>query len=1055
MKPYFYLILSLPLAMSGLQAYAQDAITVTGVVADEEGVPVIGASVRIKGHTEVGTITDIDGKYAIKADRNASLQFSYIGMLTEEVSVDGRNTVDVVMKYDYTELNEVVVIGYGASKRSELTGSVSSVKAEEIMDTPTSDVAQALAGRVAGVQITQADGAPGAEMSIRVRGGMSITQSNEPLYVIDGFPTEDGMSDLDPGDIASIDILKDASATAIYGARGANGVILITTKTGGAKDGAKLNVSFDTYVGFGQLAKKLPVLSSEEFVLMDYERSLYLYGEDGARSSQNRYGSLMEVQDNYAGRNIDWQDLVLGRTTLTQNYRVSVSGGDKNLKYGLSYAYFNSEGAMVYSGSEKHTVSFNVSHDNGKRFSVNARVNYSVNTVNGVGTSEENTRFNKMEHILQYRPTAGINGTEAELIEGEDPLYEDDESNPMQNPLITAQQERDDRVTRNLQINGGFTFRFNDHWYFRSNLGSRYRIIRREQFYGELSATAKRSSINGSVQYSEYTTFSISNVLNYDYRRKNHRLTWMLGQEWVQRGSQWVRSSVTNLPNNDIGLNDMSLGTPGAITSNVNYDDKLLSFFTRLNYNYKDKYIVQATLRADGSSKFSARHKWGVFPAVSASWRLNEEEFIKRLDVFSDFRLRAGYGLAGNNNIGSYASLDLLESASYPSGDSVSAGYAPSGIPNTELQWESNQTFNVGLDLGFFRQRLTVTPEFYLNKSSHLLLNSKVPASSGFTTMVRNVGKTRNMGVDLTITSVNIDRNDFTWTTNLNLSHNDNKIVALSGEDYFLEEATFGYNQNTHKIEVGKPIGQFYGFETIGLYQVDDFTYDSSTGTYTLKPGIPGRDGVQPGYWKFKDEDGNGTIDDNDRKVIGNANPVFYGGITNNFSYKGFDLSIFFSFSYGAEVLNGTKLSNTKTGSTNKNVLAIASSENRWMTIDRYGNEVTDPDALAVMNSGKTVAAVGDQEAGDYYVHSWAVEDASYLRLSNVTLGYNFPSKWIRKAKIRKLRIYVTGSNLFCLTPYTGFDPEVSTRGNTLTPGVDFGAYPRSRTFVAGLNITF
>ena len=1054
MKRYFYLIIFL-LATFGAQASASGDFPVSGTVVDADGVPVIGASVRIKGHSEVGTITDIDGKYSIKTDKDAVLQFSYLGMMPVEEPVNGRETVDIVMKYDYTELNEVVVIGYGASKRSELTGSVSSVKADEIMSTPTADVAQAIAGRVAGVQIIQADGAPGAEMSIKVRGGMSITQSNEPLYVIDGFPTEDGMSDLDPGDIATIDILKDASATAIYGARGANGVILITTKSGGAKDGAKVNVGFDAYIGFGILAKKLPVLSSEEFVLMDYERSLFLYGEDGARSFQNRYGSLLEAHDTYADRNIDWQELVLGRTTLTQNYRVNVSGGDKNLKYGLSYAYFDSEGAMLYSGSEKHNISFNVSHNSGKRFSVNARVNYSVNKVTGVGTSEESTRFNKMEHILQYRPTSGINGTEADLISGEDPLYEDDESNPMQNPLITAAEETDDRITRNLQINGGFTFRFNDHWYFRSTLGSRYRITRRDQFYGENSATAKRSSINGSVQYTENMTFSISNVLNYEYKHKKHRLTWMLGQEYVQRRAQWVRAAVNNFPNNDIGLSDMSLGTPGSVTSNVNYDDKLLSFFTRLNWNYKDKYIVMGTLRADGSSKFSRRHKWGIFPAVSASWRLNEEEFIKKLDVFSDFRLRVGYGLAGNNNIASYASLDLLKSASYPSGDSVSAGYTPSGIPNTELQWESNQTFNVGLDLGFFKQRLTVTPEFYLNRSSHLLLNSKVPMSSGFTSMIRNIGKTRNIGVDLTVTSVNIDRNDFTWTTNFNISHNRNRIIALSGEDYFLEEASFGYNQNTHKIEVGKSIGQFYGFKTIGLYQVEDFNYDASTGTYTLKPGIPGRQGVQPGYWKFEDYDGNGSIDDNDRQVIGNANPDFYGGITNNFSYKGFDLSIFFSFSYGAEVLNGTKLSNTKVGSTNKNVLAIASSDNRWMTVDRSGNEITEPAALAALNAGKTVAAVGDQEQGDYYVHSWAVEDASYLRLSNVTLGYNFPSKWIKKAKIRKLRLYVTGSNLFCLTPYTGFDPEVSTRGNTLTPGVDFGAYPRSRTFVAGLNITF
>lgn len=1031
------------------------SLTVTGKVIGEDGIEVIGASISIKGQNTIGTITDIDGKYSIQADAKDVLVFSYLGMLATEEPVKGREVIDVTMKYNYTQLDEVVVIGYGTSKRSELTGSVVSVKSEELMSTPTSDVTQALAGRVAGVQILQSEGAPGSSISIRVRGGMSITQNNEPLYIIDGFPSEDGMANLDPGEIESIDILKDASSTAIYGARGANGVVLITTKGGGSKDDSKISASFDAYVGFGKIAGRLDVLDSPEFVLLDYERGKFQDGEDGARSSQKRYGSLLEREENYAGRFIDWQKLALGRTTVSQNYRINISGGDKNLKYGLIYSYYDSDGAMIHSGNNKHNVSLNMSHNGSKWFSVNARVNYSIDKVYGMGTSEGNSRFNKMEHILQYRPTGGINGSDKELIEGEDPLYEDDQSNPMQNPLISASEEINDRTSHNLQINAGATVRLSKKWNFRTTLGSRYQVLRRDQFYGELSSNAKRSSINGSIQYSENMSFQISNVLNFEHKTKKQKLTWMLGQEWVERKSQWVKSSASNFPNNDIGLDDMSLGTPGAITSNVNRDDRLLSFFTRLNWNYDEKYIIMATLRADGSSKFSARHKWGVFPSVSAAWRLIEEDWVKNLNAFSDLRLRIGYGLAGNNRIGSYGSLDLLKSSGYPSGDSMTPGYAPASILNTGLKWESNQTLNIGLDLGFFDQRLTIIPEFYLNRSYHLLLNSKVPLSSGFSNMIRNVGKTRNTGIDLTITSVNIDSENFRWTTNFNISHNANCIEALSGEDYFLEEASFGFNQNTHKIEVGKSIGQFYGFRTLGLYQVEDFNHNAFTGEYTLKPDVPGREGVQPGYWKFDDTDKNGVIDDNDRTVIGNANPIFYGGLTNNFSYRGFDLSIFFSFSYGAHVLNATKLSNIKTGNSNANVLAIADSRHRWMTIDGYGNTVTDPAALAAMNKGKTVAAIGDCEQGDYYIHSWAVEDASFLRLSNLTLGYTFPSKTLRKAKIKKLRLYLTGNNLFVITPYTGFDPEVSTKGTALTQGVDFGAYPRSRTLVAGINITF
>ena len=1031
---------------------AQD-IKISGRVTDDTGLEVIGANIRIKGNANVGTITDIDGKYTITARKNDVLVFSYIGMASQEISIKGRNVIDVHLRQDNKLLDEVVVIGYGTSKRSDLTGSVVSIKSDDIMQTPTSDVTQALAGRVAGVQVLQSEGGPGSSVSIRVRGGISITQSNEPLYIIDGFPSEDGMSNLDPGEIESIDILKDASATAIYGARGANGVVVITTKSG-SKGGSKLDVSFDTYIGFAKIAKKLPVLSSQEFAILDYERNLFFNGTDGVNRFQNLYGSFREIDENYSDRGIDWQEEVLGRTTTSQNYRVNVSGGSKDTNFSMGYAYFKNMGAMVYSGDEKHNISLSISHKGGKRLSVNARLNFTQQKIYGMGTSDGNTRFNKMEHIIQYRPIAGITGTEKGLLEGEDPLLVDDESNPMQNPLISAEQETDDRIARTFQINGGLNFRISKRWTFKSSLGTRYYILRRDRFYGELSAIAKRTSINGSIQYSENGSFQTSNVLNYEYKTKKQKFTAMFGQEWVSKWTQWVNSTVTNFPNNDIGLNDTSVGTPGTITSNVNYDDKLVSFFTRMNYNFGERFLLTATVRADGSSKFSKKNKWGLFPSVSAAWRLSEEDFIKRLGVFSDLKLRAGYGLAGNNRISSYASLSLLSSATYPSGETISPGYAPTGIPSEELQWESNKTLNVGIDMGFFNQRLTISPEFYLNKSSNLLLNSKVPASSGYTTMLRNIGKTRNIGLDLTISSVNIQNENLVWSTDFNMSLNKNKIEALSGEDYFLEEAQFGFNQNTHKIAVGEPIGQFYGFKTIGLYQVDDFNYDSASGTYTLKDGVPVRDGVQPGYWKFEDVNKDGVVDDNDRTVIGNANPLVYGGINNSFSFRGFDLSIFFTYSIGAEVLNATKLNNTLIGGTNRNALNVANSSNRWMTIDSDGNKVDNPELLKQINQGKTVASVADLQQGSYYVHSWAVENASFLRLSNLTLGYTFPHKIIKNWNIKKLRLYFTGNNLFVATPYSGFDPEVSTKGNNLTPGVDFGAYPRNRSFVFGLNIT-
>lgn len=1047
-----------------LGMYAQ-SITVTGKVIDEEGLEVIGANISVKGSAGVGTITNLDGQYTLKVNNPSKdiLVFSFIGMRTQEVHVKGKKQINVTLQSDSKLLDEVVVIGYGTSKRSDLTGSVVSVKSEDLMQTPTSDVAQALAGRVAGVQISQSEGGPGSSISINVRGGISMTQSNEPLYVIDGYPSEDGMSSLDPGEIESIDILKDASSTAIYGARGANGVVVITTKKG-PKDASKMNVSFDSYVGISKIAKKLDVLSPAEFALLDYERSYALNGTTGVSTFQKRYGSFQDIDENYANRKgIDWQEEALGRVTTSQNYRVNISGGTKELKYGMSYNYFKDLGAMVYSGTYRHNVSFNISHKASSRFQANARFSYDQGKTYGMGTSGQTTRFNKMEHILQYRPMSGIKGSDAELLEGEDPMFEDAQDNPMQNPIISAHEEQRVRIWRSLQANGGFTFNISKKLSFRNTIGTRYQLNRNEQFNGDLSAIAKRSSIGGYVQYSENNSFQTSNVLTFNNYKKIHRFTLMLGQEWIGSWSKSLRADADQFANDDMGVNNMSTGNPTSISSSYVNSNRMISFFARANYNLKDKYLFTATLRADGSSKFSSDHKWGLFPSVSGAWRMAEEPFIKKLNVFSDLKLRIGYGLAGNNRISDFMSLETLSPVKYASGSDIISGYVPSRISSADLQWEANKTLNIGLDMGFLAQRLIITPEFYLNRSDHLLLNSRVPSSSGFSNMIRNVGETQNIGFDLAISSFNIQRKKFSWKTDFNISYNKNTIRALSGEDYFYEEFRFGWQQNTHKIEVGKAIGQFYGYKTIGLYQVDEFDYDPTTQKYTLKEDIPykgsDRNSVRPGDWKFANlddtGDSKGVVNEKDKTIIGSAAPDFYGGINNTFKYKDFDLSIFFNFSYGGEVLNATKLSNTQTGKQNYNVLGICNIDSRWTYIDKQTGElITDPAQLAAVNAGRTIAGIYDMEQGDKYIHSWAVEDASFLRLKNISLGYNFPRKLIRKISVQRLRLYFTASNLFVWTPYSGFDPETSVSGNGLTRGVDFGSYPRNRSFVFGFNLT-
>lgn len=1052
------------LAFVSMSTYAQ-SLTVTGKVVDSEGYEVIGGSVTIKGTDGIGTVTDLNGNYSLKVTNasEAVLVFSYVGMTTQEIKVNRQNVINVTLKADAVMLDEVVAIGYATMKRRDLTGSVASVGSQELSKVPVSDVTQALAGRMAGVMIQQSEGAPGASISIRVRGGISVTQSNEPLYVIDGFPSEDGMSTLDPAEIESIDVLKDASSTAIYGARGANGVVVITTKNGSKSGGA--TVTFDTYVGFKKIANKLDVLSPYEFVKLDYERTFH--GMQGGILSgdltnwENRYGKFSDIDANYRTRKgIDWQDETLGRTALTQNYRVAVSGKTEKTNYSLAYSYFNEEGAMVYSGSKKHTISFNMNHKINKWLTVNSRIGYDHMFVEGMGTSGGDNRFNKMQHILQYRPTFGMQGEDDELLGSEDPLLTDDSNNVMQNPLISAAEEVNDKESRTFQANGGATIRLLKGLSFRSTVGMRYQNRRNDVFYGDQSMTAKRSNINGTITNLESSSFQTSNVLTYAWKKKAHDITAMAGHEYVTRWSRNFSAGASAFPNDEIGLGDLSLGTPNTPTSSENYDDKLLSFFARVNYSLMDKYLLTASVRADGSSKFGKNNKWGYFPAFSAAWRLNEEEFIKNLDLFSDLKLRVGYGLAGNNRIGSYKSLAIMSSVTAADGNGAQPGYASNQVPNPDLKWEANKTFNLGLDFGFLNQRITFSPEFYINSSSNLLLDAKLPYSSGYQSMVINAGETRNIGIELTINTVNITNKNFTWGTSITFSHNKNKVNKLTGEEVQLYLAKFGYDGAgaSHQIGVGQPLGQFYGYVTDGLYQVNDFHYDATSQTYTLKDGVPyhgDKSKIKPGYWKFKNVDGSedNLVTESDKAVIGCASPSFYGGINNNFTYKNFDLSVFFTYSYGAEVLNATKMANTKTGNANKNVLSIANEANRWVTVNSSGEVITNPDELAAVNRGKTIAHLGDNGTNNTYIHSWGVEDASYLKLSNITLGYTFPKRVINKIGLSKLRLYATGNNLLTWTPYTGFDPEVSTHGSALTPGVDFGAYPRSRSFVFGINV--
>ena len=1043
---------------------AQQLNEISGKVVDEFDQPLPGVNVIVKGQKE-GTVTNYNGFYTLKVSNptSAILVFSFIGMNTKEEKVGNSKVINIKLESSSHELNEVVAVGYGNMKRKDLTGSVVSVNAEEMAKVPTSDVAKALTGRVSGLSVTESQGAPGSDISIRVRGGISITGDNNPLYIIDGFPSENGLSSIDPGNIESIDVLKDASSTAIYGARGANGVIVVTTKSGNT---SKTIVTYDGYFGVKRLAKKLPLLNPREFVYMDYERRNLKLPSDSASFVTN-YGKFSAIDSLYGNRpGINWQDEAFGNDAYSQNHRISIMGGEKKFKYNLSYSYNDDQGQMVESGQTKNMFNLKLEHEISSKFKASATVSYSEIDVHGMGTSDGSLYFNKMSQILQYRPTIGINGNDADLITAEvDPLLVDILGNTMQNPVLSAKEEHILSEQRILQINGGFTYQIARGLSFRNTTGISYRTTRGSAFYGAKSITAKRSSIQGFIRNTDLQNAQISNTLTYDGSTGRHKFSALIGQEYVSIWTRYVEADAYNFPNDDIGLNDMSLGTLAAAKSNFNDDNKLLSFFARGYYNYADKYMLTVTLRADGSSKFGI--KWGYFPSASFAWRASEEAFIKNLDIFSDLKFRLGYGSAGNNRINNYGSLALMGSVTYPINNTTQTGYVPNQIPNLNLQWEANKTFNLGTDIGFFGQRLIISPELYINQSSQLLLQTQLPRSSGYPSMIQNIGKSENRGIDLTIKSINIKSKDFQWTTDLNISHNENKIVALSGEQSFLVESGFGFAQNDFLVQVGQPIGQIYGYKVIGLYQPSDFSaYDATTNKYTLNPGIAydNRKVPRPGFWKYEnnpattdvDANGNPLITDADRQVIGNTNPIIYGGFNNSFTFKNFDLSLFFNFSIGNSILNATKLYASRIGTLNKNALDIVNSSNRFITIDASGNRVYDLAQLEQMNVGKTIASYENMQLSDTYITSWGVEDGSFIRLNNVTLGYSLPKSLLKKVRATRCRIYTTASNLFIITKYTGFDPEVSTLNSTgLTPGVDWGAYPRSRTIVFGINLSF
>jgi len=1021
--------------------YAQK--TLNGVVLDEQDMPLIGATVAFSGKTG-GTVTDMDGKFTLKVKVGDKLTFSYIGYQTKTMTFKGQNNITVRLEPDNKLLDEVVVVGYGSMKRSDLTGSVASVRGEDLIGYQSSSVAGALAGQVAGVQITQTDGTPGSGFNINIRGVGTLTGDASPLYIVDGFQVDD-IEYLSDADIESIEVLKDASSSAIYGARAANGVVLITTKQGTV---SKPTVTYNGSATYRHISKKLDVLSPYEFVKLQGEiNSQYLntYYREGNDEDGNPY--RYQTLDDYIGvEPVDWQDETFN-PTWSQSHSVSLTGGTDQSKYAGTFSRYVEDGIFNNSGFDKTTFKLRFDQKLSKSLSFNAQVNYSMTNRRGQGTSGDSGRFNMLAQILTARPTAGLRMTNEEfLATAIDPeLLESGESLAQVNPVMQTENVTNNRKAEMWSGNAAVKWEIIKG--LTANVSGTYRTTntRADVFYHDGSKEAYRNgqSPYGQSQMTREVSWTNSNTLTWKRKIKKHSYDVMLGHEIVFRGTEYLLGQSMDFPFDNLGNDNLGVGaTPSRVTSSRS-DNKLLSFFARANYNYNDRYLLTATMRADGSTRFSAKNKWGYFPSFSAAWRISEENFMKGIDWISNMKLRFGWGLVGNDRISNYLSLDLYETTKYGVGNQVVTVLTPKQLRNSNLKWEASSTVNLGLDLGFFDNRLNVTADFFIKNTKDLLLAQSLAHVTGFESQMQNIGKIQNKGIELSLTSSNIERKNFTWQTNFNISFIRNELKALAdGVDAMYARSGFDSNFTAYDYVamVGESLGLIYGYEFDGIYQSDDFYTSASTGELILKPGVTDNqrytEGVEPGVVKYKDQDGDGVITTNDRTVIGNALPKWYGGITNTFNFYGVDFSFMFQFNYGNDVYNATRLFSTQSRLGRKNMLAEVA--DRW----------------SPTNASNNVPKYDGYITNDVY--SRFVEDGSFLRLKTMTLGYTFPREWTKKFKVSKLRVYAQAQNLFCITGYSGYDPEVSmAASNPMTPGLDWGAYPKSRIFTVGLDLQF
>lgn len=1021
---------------------------VTGKVVDSKGTPIPGVSIRIKGSNK-GTSTDMDGKYTIDVPEPTSiLVFTSIGYNVKELLIGNEKVIDVTLMEEVKSLDDIVVIGYGTVNKKDLTGSVSSIKADEISKSKVTSFQEAIQGKMAGVQISSSSGEPGAAMNISIRGANTIYGSTSPLFVIDGVPYDananevgtasignktsaNPLASLNPNDIESVDVLKDASSTAIYGSRGANGVVIITTKTG--KLGAP-KIDYDGYMSFSNATKKLGVLSPDEY--LDYRRivspnTILFYNDT---NKDGLYNELDEPVDLSKLEKHDWQDETL-QTGVSQNHNISFSVKKDNTSYAGGIGYLD-QGAIVRNNDfKRYSARLKVDQDFNTKLKIG--LNISLSQTGQDGASQSGGGDGLFNGIVQ-------NLVISKPIEFYDPLW--DRAGAYISPLTMIDDAYKSAATVQNNISGYLNYKFIPGLTLNISGGGILTSSKTKEFYGKKTSWGVGDNGLGIIQDQKASSLFNTNQLTYEkWFNKNHYLNAMIATEINQYTYEYFSVQKSNFADESTGIDDIAKGTIAKGSASYKDVNRRLSYFGRLNYTLLTKHLFTGTFRADGSDKFGKGKRFGYFPSFAYGWLVSEEPFLKNSKQISNLKLRLSYGETGNERIESYRYLARLENAFY----NGELGQAPASSANPNLKWETTIQYNAGIDLGLFNNRIELTLDVYSKQTKNMLLPVYVPGRTGYNQQWQNIGRVDNKGIEFQINTKNIKSKDFNWETSFNISSNRNEVKDIGNIGYIPVTMGGGWITNVGRVTVGQPIGTAYGYVFDGVYQISDFTWDNNSDPtiphdkrfYVPKPGVVQVTGVnvRPGSSKFKDLNGDGIVDlDNDRTTISRSTPKFFGGLNNTIRYKNFDLNIFLEGAYGNQIFNESKYR------------LEGGVSSTWMNINKdffYNRWTTE-------NPSNTYGDFGDLNKTATLSSSYFVEDASYLRLKNVSIGYRFSDDLMKKIGVGSARIYVNGSNLHTWTKYTGYDPEIQSE-NALLAGFDRISYPRARVYTIGLNVGF